>query len=157
MYRRLLKLWHVLREYGDRATGRHKGRLGRLVLRDKPWWYDVGIAERVLGVGEACSSCQGPRRRSVVEVFSKGVDGSWRSGLWVSSCKTSCRRRDRFDRRVGKACSSCRDPRTGGGEAVSGGATYGLVVNPPVGAATGVIGALAKLAAVAGASAPAGL
>ena len=93
----------------------HKGKLGRLVLIDIPWWYDVGVAKRALGVGEACISCQGPRRRSDVEVFSEGVGGFRRSGVGVSSCTTSRRRRDRFDRRVGKTCSSCRGPSTSGG------------------------------------------
>ena len=70
---------------GDRAAGRDKGGLGRLVFIDIPRWCDVGIAKRVRGVGEVCS--RGPRRRGVTEVSSRGVDGGSEGG-WVSGWRT---------------------------------------------------------------------
>ena len=61
-----------------------------------PRWCDVGDCPRVRGVGEACNSCQGSSRRSVVGVSSGGVGGSRLSDVGVS-CRTSRRRRGRFD------------------------------------------------------------
>ena len=66
---RLLNLWHASYGYG-RVAGRDKGKLGRLTLTGMPRWCGVGDCPRVRGVGEACNSCQGSSRRSVVEVSS---------------------------------------------------------------------------------------
>ena len=59
---RLLNLWHASYGDGSRVTGRDKIKLGRLVLMVRR-----GGCQLVWGVGEACSSCQGPRRRGVVK------------------------------------------------------------------------------------------
>ena len=67
---RLLSLWDASYGYKDRVASRDKGTLGRSVLIGIPRWCDVGDCQRVRGVGEACSSCQDPRRLSVVEVSS---------------------------------------------------------------------------------------
>ena len=67
---RLLSLWHASYEHRGRVAGRDKGKLGRLILMGMPRWCDVGDCPRVRGVGEACYSCRGFSRRSVVGVSS---------------------------------------------------------------------------------------
>ena len=67
---RLLSLWHASYGYRGRVAGRDKGKLGRLMLIGMPQWCDVGDCPRVRGVGEACNSCRGSSRRSVVGVSS---------------------------------------------------------------------------------------
>ena len=111
---RLLRLWHASPGYGDRAGGRDKWKLGWLVLIGIPRWCDVWVTKRVRGVGEACSSCRGPRRRGVVEMSSGGVGGYKRSDVGVSSRKTSQRRRDRCDRRVAKLAAVAGIPAPAG-------------------------------------------
>ena len=63
-------LWHASYGYRGRVAGRGKTKLGRLTLIGIPRWWDVGDCRRVRGVGEACNSCQGSSRRSVVGVSS---------------------------------------------------------------------------------------
>ena len=126
MYGRFLKLWRASHGYGDRATGRDEGKLGRLVLIDISQWSDVRAIKRVEGVGKACSSCRGPRKKGVAEVSSGGVGGSRRGNVGVCGCKTSRRRRDRYDWRVGQACSSYRGSSTNGGEGSSGWGDVGV-------------------------------
>ena len=67
---RLLSLWHASYGYRGRVAGRDKGKLGRLMLVGMPRCCDVGDFPRVRGVGEACNSCRGSSRRSVVGVSS---------------------------------------------------------------------------------------
>ena len=106
---RLLSLWHASYGYTDRVANRDNGKLGRLVLIGIPRWCDVGDCQRARGVGEECSSCLGPRKRSVVEVSSGGVGGSRLSDVGVS-CRNPRRRRGRCDGALAKLRTAAGAP-----------------------------------------------
>ena len=112
----------------------------------------MGVATRVRGVGEACSSCRGPRRRGVGEassedvavVSSRGIGSSRRGDVGVCRCRTSVGAGIGATGALAKPAIIAGASAPAGAEAVPGGAMWGLkVVKLPVGVGIGAIGALA--------------